>query len=223
MYDQPFYDMIRPGVQDSAAALVPLLMSLFSPTSVLDVGCGEGWWASAFEDAGVASIIGIDGPENADGHRLVSRFHGADLSAGQWPAIGARSDLVLCLEVAEHLPAERAEWLVERLCFSTTEDGVVVFSAAIPGQGGVGHVNEQWPAYWADLFWKQWFMASGALRLRIWDDDRIENWYRQNLLVATRSPYAYPRVDWHSPAAAPLPLVHPVLFEHTHFKNRRRR
>ena len=63
--------------------------------------------------------------------------------------IGRRFDLVNCLEVAEHLDASRADSFVDDLC---ALGDVVVFSAAIPGQGGTHHVNEQFQSYWQERF-----------------------------------------------------------------------
>lgn len=183
-YTQQWRDKIRPGVQSSAAALVPLLHELFHPASVIDVGCGEGWFLREFETLG-ATTVGVDGSW-VDGAQHV------DLTAPPYPAL-ERADLALCLEVAEHVEAKHADdlvgWLVQLA-------HVVVFSAAIPGQGGTGHVNEQWPSYWADKFaaTERGFIGTGALRWQVWNDERIEPWYRQNLLVfadCDRSPIAW--------------------------------
>ena len=62
----------------------------------------------------------------------------------------------------------------------------VVFSAAIPGQGGTQHVNEQWQSYWVELFEQQGFGVHDPLRPAIWDDESVDVWYRQNLLVFGR-------------------------------------
>jgi hypothetical protein len=81
--------------------------------------------------------------------------------------IGRTFDLVLCIEVAEHLPARRADSFVADLC---RLGPVVVFSAAVPGQGGYGHVNEQWPAYWFTPFESAGYALLDPLRDRMWDD-----------------------------------------------------
>lgn len=82
-------------------------------------------------------------------------------------------------------------------------DGYIIFSAAIPGQGGTGHFNEQWPDYWAELFGENGFAVDSSFRFGIWDDDRIENWYRQNLMIAHPGP----------PTTPPLSIVHPILYD----------
>ena len=209
MYSYDFYDTVRDGALRSAQALVPQLLNLFAPKTVVDVGCGEGWWARTFEDVGQCTVLGVDGSPNAGGALggpQRGRFQLTDLSR---PFGVGRHDLALCLEVGEHLPAAAADGLISSLCQAAP---VVVWSAAIPGQGGAGHINEQWPDYWVDKFAANGFTVSGALRWLIWDDPGIENWYRQNLLVAVADVEDYPDlfVGAHT---RPLPVVHPVLYD----------
>lgn len=215
VYDQAFFDLIRPGVQRSAATFVPWLLDTFAsvgflPRTMIDVGCGEGWWTREFYDQNLY-VVGVDGAGGGaaipGGGKAVSAmgcFVEADL-AEPWFDLGKGYDLALSLEVAEHLSPERAAGFVDDLCRLAP---VVVFSAAIPGQGGHGHLNEQWPGYWADLFAAQGYDVTGDLRYGIWDDDRIEHWYRQNLMVA----WAPGALDFEP--SKPLALVHPKLWEH---------
>ena len=209
-YSRRFYDEIRSGAVASAAAVVPRLFELVQPARVIDVGCGEGHWLLAFEELG-AEVIGLDG-SYVTSSPLGDRFIPHDLSTPLLAHLAGRFDLALSLEVAEHLPPARAAGFVRDLCQLAP---VVVFSAAIPGQGGTGHVNEQWPRYWTELFEAEGFAVSGALRFELWEDDRVENWYRQNLLVAV-APSAAARPELAellaSPPAPPWPIVHPVLY-----------
>lgn len=172
-YDERFFSSIRPGVRGSAEALVPLLAGQLRPDRVLDVGCGEGWWGAAFEREG-AQALGIESAFVASQVAVIEH----DLEC-ELPAVGHFA-IAVCLEVAEHLSPKRAPSFVAELCHLAD---VVVFSAAVPGQGGSGHLNEQWPRYWVDLFARHGYAGSGHLRALIWNDDRIEWWYRQNLLV----------------------------------------
>lgn len=209
-YDRRFYDTIREGTQRSAQRLVPILMDrlgLGEGSRVVDVGCGEGWWAHTFQQHG-CEAWGIDGAY-VESSPLGDRFVACDLNV--WVGMTVTFDVAVCLEVAEHLPQRRAEGFVAELC---TLAPIVVFSAAVPGQGGTGHVNEQWPWYWADHFAANGYSVSGALRFDIWDDILIENWYRQNLLIAVRSDRAAEFADlFESPVAEPISVVHPVLYE----------
>ena len=195
---------LRGDAQSSAAVVAPIMQELVHPRSVVDVGGGEGWWAQAFADLGTraVSVDAATGDEPAPDVEHVRRDLREPLDE-----LGS-FDLALCLEVAEHLESGPGERLVETLCSLAP---VILFSAAIPGQGGVGHVNEQWPSYWVERFERRGYRCSGALRWRIWDDDRVAPWYRQNLLVATRAPDSLPEV-FEPPTAAPWPVVHPSTF-----------
>ena len=204
MYGQDFYDAIRAGIQSSAAVVAPIVSDLVRPRTVLDVGCGEGWWAQAFEDAtGHTVAQGVDGP-GVPADAPIREMGFTEVNLAKPGTVSGSFDLVVCLEVAEHLPPRRAATFVAELCQAAP---VVMFSAAIPGQGGTGHINEAWPGYWVDLFAGQGFRVDGSLRFDLWGDDRVENWYRQNLLLASVEPLpglAYGPV---------LPVVHPVLYD----------
>lgn len=204
-YDAAFYEAIRDGTKDSAAVIAPLVYDLIQPQRVADIGCGEGWFAKAFEDLG-CSVQGYEG-EWAVGTGGVTRA-GVPVEARDLACEGdfAECDLVVCLEVAEHLPPTRARSFVRDLCATAP---VVLFSAAVPDQGGEGHLNEQWPAYWVECFRRHDFEVSDDLRWRIWDDDRVDSWYRQNLLIAVRRQEA-PKLSLSlSPVA---PVIHPAVW-----------
>src|SRR4029077_6873493 len=120
------------GALSWAQAFVPNLMELVSPETVIDVGCGVGAWTSQW-----SSAIGVDGDWVPRDQLLIpeSSFLAHDLT--QPLKLGRRADLVLCLEVAEHLPQGAGRTLVESLC---KHGSVVAFSAAVPGQDGVDHI-----------------------------------------------------------------------------------
>lgn len=209
VYSNDFYATVRDGARESAQAVVPLVRQLIRAHTVVDVGCGEGWWAHEFAQGG-AAVVGVDSRHlTSSPLDRATQFVAHDLTEPlPLPAFGG-FDLAVCLEVGEHLPAARADGLVADLCALAP---VVLWSAAIPGQGGAGHVNEQWPDYWVQRFTAHGMTVSGALRWMIWDDERVENWYRQNLLVAARVPDLYPLL-FDTELARPWPVVHPILFQ----------
>lgn len=155
-------------------------MEMVQPKSVVDVGCGTGGWLAVFKELGIQDYLGIDG-EYVDLKMLQipqEKFLAFDLK--QPLPIDKKFDLVVSLEVAEHLPFEVAEMFVNSL---TRMGEVVLFSAAIPFQGGVGHINEQWPDYWVNIFQKQGYAVADCLRKKIWNNPKVEFWYAQNILV----------------------------------------
>lgn len=165
----------------SAEVVVPTLIDLLgaAPRSVLDVGCGIGAWLSVWKGAG-AEVTGVDG-NYVDQEQLMiqpSEFHAKDLAAPF--DLGRRFDLVESVEVAEHIPVSSAAGFVDSL---VRHGDTVLFSAALPGQSGRGHVNEQPPSYWVTLFEKHGFGVFDVIRWRLWDDPRVSPDYRQNLLL----------------------------------------
>lgn len=182
-YTENFYEMLTQGSRRSAREIVPLVLEFIQPKSVVDVGCGLGSWLSVFKDLGIGECLGIDGDYVNTDRLEISReeFQPFDLDTSL--KLDRTFDLVVSLEVAEHLPPESARTFIASL---TDLGSVVLFSAAIPLQGGTNHVNEQWPGYWAQLFQERGYLAIDCLRKKIWNNENVEPWYAQNILVFVR-------------------------------------
>jgi SAM-dependent methyltransferase len=188
-------------------------MQLLQPTSVADVGCGTGAWLSVFHEAGVEDILGIDG-DYIDRSLLqvpLDRFVPRDL---RLPLdIDRTFDLVVSLEVAEHLPADCADRFVDSL---VGLGPAILFSAAIPNQGGHNHINERWQSYWVTLFEERGYACVDLIRPRIWDDERVNWWYRQNTFLFVDPGLLEMNGPWKQmsdKAAWPRSIVHPMLLE----------
>ena len=187
-YSRTFYNSQSEGSRTSASHTVPILMDLISPGSVVDVGCGLGTWLAEFRAAGVGEILGVDGDycKDYDLHIPKSNFISADLYqsslSGKIPGLDGNRIFSLCisLETAEHLPEECADAFV---CLLVSLSNIVLFSAAIPHQGGSGHVNEQWSTYWIDKFTEHGYVASDIVRALTWGNTDIKPWYRQNMIL----------------------------------------
>lgn len=193
--------------------ILPLVFDLVRPMSVVDVGCGTGAWLAVASRLGATEVLGIDAtwvPQNA---LLIPAdcFIEHDLDAPVH--LGRRFDLAICMEVAEHLEPARSDSLIADLCDLAD---VVLFSAAIPGQTGLGDRNEQWPLYWLARFLRQRYELVDCLRPRLWSDDRIEWWYVQNsfLYVSAERLMNDQRLQAGASEAGRMPLcvVHPRLF-----------
>lgn len=214
-YTPVFYSGMARGAARSARSVVPLLVGLFNPRSVVDVGCGTGIWLSEFERCGVTDSMGIDGAHVRRDHLVVDskQFTAHELNRGL--RLPRTYDLAISLETAEHLPPERADSFVGDL---TLLSGVVVFSAAVPFQGGTHHLNEQWPEYWADMFARRKYVAVDWLRPKIWKDPTVEPWYRQNTILYVREEALRTRPELAGLAAyvadgGTLSRVHPEMYE----------
>jgi SAM-dependent methyltransferase len=182
------------------------------PKSALDVGCGTGAFLSIFREHGVTDILGVDGPWVSKDQRRIpaNSFLERDL---EHPLDLHRTfDLVISLEVAEHLPEAAAATFVRNL---TRHGEVVLFSGAIPGQGGTHHLNEQWPSYWTQRFEEEGFVAVDCLRPLLWNKPEVSFWYAQNILFFIRNDALarFPELQDKWTRDEVLPLVHPKLFE----------
>ena len=166
----------------SARVVLPHLFSLGRPTSVIDVGCLFGAWGFAAHEFGVTDVTGVDGDYVDRSKLLLDRFEAHDLTEPL--QMDREYDLALCLEVAHSLPKRRAAAFGADLCALAPQ---VLFSAAIPHQGGLGHINEQWPAYWAEHFVRRGFTPVDCVRDEIWDDPDVAPWYAQNTLLFVRT------------------------------------
>jgi SAM-dependent methyltransferase len=163
--------------------IVPIILRTVRPSSVLDVGCGNGTWLKVFEDNGVTDYVGIDGSEySARFHIGIDKYRKKDLTLPF--DLKRKFDLVLCLEVAEHIAASSADALIDTI---VKHGDHILFSAAIPGQGGQHHVNEQWPRYWQSKFLAHGFHFHDIIRPLIWENDVIEPWYRQNIFLISKN------------------------------------
>jgi len=210
-YDEDYYRRVHTGAARSAAIVVPLVLEHVPARAVVDLGCGIGTWLSVFRRHGVAEAVGIDGDwvDRAMLQIPAGDFLPRDLAAPL--DIGRSFDLAISLEVAEHLPESSAPQFVESL---TRLAPVVLFSAAIPLQGGVSHLNEQWQGYWAELFRARDYIAIDCVRPPIWNDERVKVIYRQNTLIYCRlSALAnYPKLAAAGPATY-LSIAHPKLYQ----------
>jgi len=211
-YGDEFYLALREGARRSAAAIVPLVLQCINPRSVIDVGCGTGTWLSVFLELGIADMLGVDGDYVTKELLEIpaDRFLTFDLRTPF--RLDRQFDLVVSLEVAEHLPPECADIFVDTLI---RLGPVILFSAAIPLQGGTHHLNEQWPDYWAALFGRRGYILVDVLRTRVWQNPDSDFWYVQNILIFVRrtSLRDYPvlRKEFEYAGEIPLSVVHPRM------------
>lgn len=139
--------------------------------SIIDVGCGVGQWG-----VGLKNYTGID-YQVPIGELLIhpEQFIDHDIRI---PFTGLKAEIVMCLEVAEHIEECYADTLIDTLCGM---GDTILFSAAIPYQGGNNHVNEQWHTWWAEKFYQRGY--GGFRNKETVLNDKICLWYRQNLVV----------------------------------------
>lgn len=180
VYSSDFYAYNNRVALASAHAVIPLVAGLLGPRTVLDVGCGVGAWCRVWQENGADTVVGADG-SYVDRAQLLfdpGSFVATDLS--QPFDLGRRFDLVMSLEVAEHVQEARADTFVANL---VRHGDVVLFSAAVPGQGGEFHVNEQPLEYWRGKFSAHGYQCFDPFRPLLRGNGEVAPWYRFNTLL----------------------------------------
>ena len=214
-FDRDYYralDTSSGGSRRSADVIVPLLLDIVRPKSVVDVGCGVGSWLATFQANGIEDVLGVD-LDNVDRDLLLippEKFLPFDLR--QPLRLDRTFDLALCFEVVGLLPSENAASVVDSLVRLSS---VVAFSAPIPLQGGPNAINEQWPEYWTALFAERGYVMIDPIRRVIWDRSDVKWWFAQNLLLFIREELVASDPRWSQERErakeSPLSLVHPQL------------
>jgi len=213
IYGHDFYMDRHQKTVYSARTVLSLVLDALPPVhSAIDFGCGVGTWLSVLKEKGVNDIRGLDGPwvEQNLLEIPIENFQQVDFK--ETIGLKKKYDLAITLEVAEHLPHESASSFVESLINASD---FILFSAAIPYQDGRGHLNEQWPDYWADIFNARGYIALDFVRKEIWNDKKIPAWYRQNILIFVKEDQIQNirdigLVEFLNPL--PISLVHPDLY-----------
>lgn len=205
-YSADFYADLLGRAVPSARRILPIVAEYVRVDRVVDIGCGTGDWLATAAALGSSRVVGLDGAYVPVDRLAISKEQFVPTDLETQISLQAPVDLALCLEVAEHLSSGRAAGLVHDLCRLAP---AVLFSAAIPGQGGVGHINEQWQSYWVALFAEHGFECWDVVRPRVWHADDTAWCYRQNAFL-----FVDPQRLGSRLALAPIisDLVHPLAY-----------
>lgn len=176
---------VSPRAAMSAPVIAETIVLTFAPRTCVDVGCGTGELMLELGAHGV-QCWGFERATYAIDkcHHKGLTVYPFDLEVTQLDLKVEAVDVAVCMEVAEHVHAMAGSWLVRLLCQFAP---VTVFTAAPPGQGGNGHVNEQPMDYWVKLFTAYGRRPDREVTRRLsilWQSSgSVKSWYYNNLLV----------------------------------------
>jgi SAM-dependent methyltransferase len=208
VYGRSFYRSMESLAASSAREVMPFVIENTRASSVVDIGCGTGDWLAVCVELGISDILGVDFHDGKALNIPFDRYVSHDLT--QPLRLPRTFDLAISLEVAEHLPRETAKPFVETL---TSLASFVLFSAAIPMQGGTNHLNEQWPEYWAQLFTEAGHAPVDCIRRAFWKNDRVTGYYAQNTVLYVRQDLLSQSRDLLDlPSFDLLPIVHHGMY-----------
>jgi hypothetical protein len=212
-YNKEFFNNISSVSLATARKIIPYLINLVEPKSVVDVGCGTGAWLKTCKDLGIFDLRGYDGNWASEVNANSGfEFQATDLSCPIH--VDRHFDVAISIEVGEHLPQASAATFVESL---VSLSDLIVFSAAIPRQGGTNHLNEQWPMFWMELFRSRGFVHYDCFRAAFWEDPEVDACVAQNTFLYVKegsqriSRAALDRIKLASDRR-PIGIVNPRLF-----------
>lgn len=185
-YDTRFFQGNRDDRKLASVKTVLNEAMIFLPEihSAVDFGCGVGTWLAGLQNFGVSEIKGFDGNWVNRDLLVIPQDCFEEVDFDKEVKLNKKYDLAVSIEVAEHLLEKSAKSFIKTL---TNASDIILFSAAIPGQGGDNHVNEQWPEYWNKLFNENGFIAVDCLRKRLWDKEDILEFHSQNIMFFVRN------------------------------------
>lgn len=220
IYNENFYINQMGNSFASAKVILKYLFSIYRPDSVIDFGCGAGTWLSAAYALNNTNgkYVGLDGAWGSKDSLVPKYIDFRQVDFSRQYTVKERFDLAISVEVAEHLPDTLAASFIDSIASSSD---VVLFGAAIPGQGGVNHINEQFQSYWHNMFIEKGYQCFDIIRPAFWSDDRVGVAYRQNTLLYVNSDSnKYQRFsDFPKANPSMLDIVHPIVLE----RHRKRR
>lgn len=186
-YNIAYYQHINAEEGPQAQRLADVMVWKYAPSSVIDVGCASGLYLKPFLEKGI-KVTGIDSAKAAIADEIlqIPRSY-IQLSDITKQAPKTKADLALCIEVMEHIPARYAQRAIGNLVKAADS---ILFTAAQPGQGGLGHVNCQLPTYWEALF------AKNGFKRKFEDEEYLKiimaagyhmGWLTNNLMVLEKN------------------------------------
>lgn len=179
-YSEKFYKDISLTSLAGAKRIVPFINFLFPCIkTVVDIGCGTGAFLSYFAKQG-KYIKGYDFGEGLKNNLIIDKSNFIEQDLTKPIDVKEKVDLCISLEVAEHIDKNYEDiFILNLINFSD----IILFSAAIPNQGGTNHINCQWPDHWGIIFSKYGYFCYDILRPIFWEDNEIPWWYRQNIML----------------------------------------
>jgi SAM-dependent methyltransferase len=201
----------------TANIVAPIVMEFISEIThkkerlkIVDFGCGIGTWLHVFKKYYNAEILGLDGEwvNKKLLFKYISENEFCEVNMEKYIKLNELYDLVISLEVAEHISESNADIYVQSL---VDAGKLILFSAAIPGQSGFNHINCQYPEYWIKKFKKHGYVFFDILRPQIWNDSRIEYWYKQNMFIVASEDIIIENQNKYT--FLNNAVIHPELFE----------
>jgi len=187
MYSYDFHKSIENEEQPQAAKLAEFIQKTYNPSVFLDFGASSGLYVREIKHRmPTIESVGYEFSEDAVKNALCSDIILADLT-NPLDRVKKDNTVGICLEVLEHISED--DWRPVLQNISDLCD-VILFSAAVPGQGGTGHINCRWKIDWIRRFNKLgWVVDLDATRsiIREIQTTICMGWLVNNIIVFVKS------------------------------------
>lgn len=184
IYNENFYLSNRNKTILSSELILEIIFKKidFLPSNIIDIGCGTGEWLDSAHKLGIKNITGIDGTWVTKEKLINNNINlmNIDLNKDFYDKEFHKYDFLICTEVIEHLDPKINDIFINKIC---NISDIILFSGAIPGQRGTNHINCQWQSYWKNKFHYNNFSCFDLIRPLLWNNDKIDFWLKQNLLI----------------------------------------
>jgi len=204
IYNKNFYLDRDTRTNYAAEKILSMVFERYKVDSVVDFGCGVGTWLKNAEKLGATNTTGLEG-DWLDQKMFVANGELLRKDFEKPVNLQRQYDLAISLEVAEHINETNIDQFIDGICSSSD---VILFSAAVAGQGGKGHVNEQMQSYWVTMFNDRGYHCIDIIRKSMWGDSNIDVWYKQNVFIFSKK-----TEDKNFSSDMPLDVIHPELFK----------
>lgn len=210
IYGKEYYIKHQIGSYNSAINILGYILSQLDITSMIDFGCGMGTWCLAAQELNIKKILGVDIHDYADDYMLISSEQYKKCDLRNEVKLEICADLVISVEVGEHVEENCSKQFIDNIC---NHGEVVLFSAAIPFQGGQGHINEQPCSYWAQLFTSNGYMLFDCIRPQFWNSSNVEIWYKNNCVMFIREDRYDAVINRFKVSSYPIDIIHPDMLK----------
>ena len=208
IYSKEFYQKHEKGAILSAENILSFLYDYLKFDSIIDFGCGIGCWIAVAKRLFNTKILGIDFHNCTELIIEKNDYISADLTKPL--SVACSFDLVLSLEVAEHIAEVNSSVFLDNICSAGNQ---ILFSAAFPGQGGTGHVNEKSLSYWVKQFLNRGYLALDVIRPHFWDCEDIDIWYRNNCILFIKESIFHEISTLFIKAPTIIDIIHPKMLK----------
>lgn len=183
MYNRDFHKSIENDEYPQAVRVGEYISTFLKPSSFLDFGCSTGLYLREVQiKMPDIHAVGFEFSKEAVDSALCNYVLQADLTN---PVEIERipNTLGLCLEVLEHIEDKYWRQVLENMTRSCDK---IIFSAAVPGQGGTGHINCRPKIDWIKRFHELgWVVDLDASRhlINYMQQGYHMGWFSNNAMV----------------------------------------